>query len=179
MINWKELEKFIAPGKVVTLVIMVDGKEISALSFNVDTLAYKEILESVSKVDTIAERIHIPDKTPAQPASTGKGKTKGKPIEKAEPVIEDDNDESPFIDKDTGEVIESVETKVKAKIEDKPKNLTISNAAPERMTRDQIMAENESAEVRANEHSGSKSLENDGQPDSANKVVEQTFGEDW
>lgn len=53
MINWKELDKFLAPGKVMTLVVMIDGKEIGALSFNVDTLAYKAILETVSNADVI------------------------------------------------------------------------------------------------------------------------------
>jgi len=53
MINWKELEKVIAPGKVMTLVIMIDGKEIGALSFNVDTLAYKAILETVKTTEPV------------------------------------------------------------------------------------------------------------------------------
>ena len=53
MINWKELEKFITPGRVMTLVIMIDGKEIGALSFNVDTLAYKAILETVKTTEPV------------------------------------------------------------------------------------------------------------------------------
>ena len=184
MINWKELEKFIAPGKVCTLVVMVDGKEIGAFSFNIETLAYKEILETKDP-----EPVKIADKVveakPAVATKTTKGKTKAVEPVKAEPVIEDDDDdESPFIDEDTGEVIEENKTEaVKEVVNNTIADSTSRNAGktaePERMTRDQIMAQSDNAEVRANEHSGSKSAEVDGGPVSANKPVEQTFGEDW
>lgn len=219
MINWKELEKFIAPGKVVTLVIMVDGKEISALSFNVDTLAYKEILESVSKVDTTAERIHIPDKiTEAKTSDAQKkfdkqadkalSKSKTKVAEPVKPAVEetDDENESPFIDEDTGEVIEGTES-ISDKIDMNANSIVDPGISEKRLSRAEIMAQSEvpdskeptntqreewesskqpenlvgkeSAEARANDHSGSKSAEVDGGPDSANKVDDTLFGEEW
>jgi len=211
MINWKELEKFIAPGKVVTLVIIIDGKEIGALSFNVDTLAYKAILESVSNIETKVERISIPDKPEKkeQPASTGKGKTKGKPIkeEKIEPeVMDDDLEEEEELEDENTEDINSVEPPADADMIKRNAIGHPSNDTTKPMTREQIMAEDlkeeikdkfpkaekgfidnhivvgtiDNAEAKANEHSGSKSAENDGQPDSANKPVQQqSFGEEW
>jgi hypothetical protein len=140
MINWKELEKFIAPGKVLTLVIMVDGKEVGALSFNVDTLAYKEILEVVKP----AEAIVIPDKKPepVKPVTTETkkpGKATHKPA-KPESVIEepneelDNDEEDPDIDEETGEVIEPA-----AEVKSEP----VSEAKVEPdvpLTREQIMS---------------------------------------
>jgi hypothetical protein len=84
MINWKELEKFIVPGKVCTLIILIDGKELCALSFNVDTLAYKTILESVSNIETIPERIHIAEKPIEK---------KTEPIKKPEPIKKADKND--------------------------------------------------------------------------------------
>ena len=182
MINWKELEKFIAPGKICTLGVMVDGKEIGAFSFNIETLAYKEILETKDP-----EPVKIADKvTEAKPVTATKI-TRGKETKHKHvaPVVDDnDDDESSFINEDTGEVIEGNKTEaVKEIVNNTTAASTIGDTGktsePERMTRDQIMAQSDNAEVRANEHSGSKSAEVDGGPVSANKHVEQTFGEDW
>lgn len=82
MINWKELEKFIIPGKVCTLVIMIDGKEIGAFSFNIETLAYKESLEqTVKTTPVIAEK--VVEKKP-EPAKTEvkKPEPKKAPVDK-------------------------------------------------------------------------------------------------
>lgn len=89
MINWKELEKFIAPGKVMTLVIMIDGKEIGALSFNVDTLAFKAILETVSNADVIKIADKVTEKPVEKKVETKKPDTK-KPDTKKEPVDKHD-----------------------------------------------------------------------------------------
>jgi hypothetical protein len=138
MINWKELEKFVAPGKVVTLVIMVDGKELGALSFNVDTLAYKEILEVAKTVETfmIADK---PEKK-TEPAKTTK---KSAPVkEKIEPEVMDDDPEE-----EEEEIEEDDEVTEKAEVST-PKDMIkkdhiqseLSTKEPVKMTRDQIMA---------------------------------------
>ena len=134
MINLNELEKVITAGKVVTLVIMVDGKELAAVSFTVDTVAFKEILEAVVKKPvTIAEKpVEKPVEKKTEPI---KKDIKKEPVDKndktkrhpefnpipatAEVVEEDDDDdEEPDqwtdegddndsdIDKSTGEVKE-------------------------------------------------------------------------
>lgn len=99
MINFKELEKFAALGKVATIVVMVDGKELFALSFTMDTLAYKEILEVAEK----AEKVVIAEKV----------KEKIKPVEKEKveviiPEGTDLNDDvsttDKNVDKETGEI---------------------------------------------------------------------------
>ena len=172
MINWKELEKFIAPGKVCTLVVMVDGKEIGAFSFNIETLAYKESLESVSKIEP-AEKIYIPDKVAEAKPVTATKTTKGKETKHKHvaPVVDDNDDESPFIDEDTGEVIE--EAKAEEKIEEKPKNQTISNAAPERMTRDQIMNASEVPDRKEPTNAQREEYENFKQPE--NLVLQREY----
>jgi hypothetical protein len=138
MINWKELEKFIAPGKVMTLVIMIDGKEVGALSFNVDTLAYKEILEVVKP----AEPVIIAEKPKAEPAktvTTAKKSTKAKPAP-VKPVIEpevepkDDND-GDNVDTETGEIKETVVEAIKEPIEE----VKVEEDVP--LSREQIMAQ--------------------------------------
>lgn len=169
MINWKELEKFILPGKVVTLVIMVDGKEIGAFSFNVDSLAYKEILESKAPEPVkIAEK--DPEKKEAKPAApaattttTKKRSTKKKP-EPAQPAanVEDnedndgeDNDDLPFgdDDKDAQTVKDHdaltnekpAETFVEKAEKEQAKEIVQQQAdvvmagSPTRITRDQVM----------------------------------------
>jgi len=172
MINWKELEKFIAPGKVVTLVIMVDGKELGALSFNVDTLAYKAILESISNVETTPLRVNIADK----PVEKSGKKETGK-LNKPEPEPLDDEPEE---DEEEEEMAE-----VKTEILESQASTKIANAQFEKvsksLTREQIMAQEPvkeektirpPAEVRANEQSGSKSAE---QIDKGPTL----FAEDW
>lgn len=77
MINWKELEKFIAPGKVCTLVILVDGKEIGAFSFNIETLAYKQILENIDKIP-----VTIAEKPVEKKVELAKQEQKKKPVDK-------------------------------------------------------------------------------------------------
>jgi len=134
MINLNELEKVITAGKVVTLVIMVDGKELAAVSFTVDTVAFKEILETVVKTPIkIAEK---PEEKPVEKKTEPiKKDIKKEPVDKndktkrhpefnpipatAEKVEDDDDDdEEPDqwtdegddndsdIDKSTGEVKE-------------------------------------------------------------------------
>jgi ribosomal protein L12E/L44/L45/RPP1/RPP2 len=92
MINWKKLEKFIAPGGVVTLVVLVDGEEIGAFSFNVDSLAFKEVLEAVK-----AEPVKVADKpkpAPVKKAETFKSQPKPEPepMDEEEPEEEENND---------------------------------------------------------------------------------------
>lgn len=124
MINLKELEKVVTSGKVATVAIMIDGKELVAFSFTLDTIAFKEILE----ITKVVETINIPDKKvePAKAVETTSaaqksfdkkadkalGKTITKKADKPEPEPMDDdvNDypegdneddsEAPFEDKD-------------------------------------------------------------------------------
>lgn len=181
MINWKELEKFIAPGKVVTLVVIIDGKEIGALSFNVDTLAYKEILEVAEKAiekPIIADKAIVAKsaetlKSSSKKADKSSSKSKTTEHVKASTITDNENtsdnndDESPFIDEETGEVIEDkVETKVETKVE------------PERLTREQIMMEGQKTEEFP-EKVTSKEVVEEKKETSKPEVVEQTFGEDW
>lgn len=88
MINWENLEKFITAGKVVTLVVMVDGKEIGALSFNVDTLAYKEMFQVEAKAS-----ISIPEKSATtarlfSPEPASNTETKGKSEKREQKAVE-------------------------------------------------------------------------------------------
>lgn len=118
MINLNELEKVITAGKVVTLVIMVDGKELAAVSFTVDTVAFKEILEAVVKKPvTIAEKpVEKPVEKKTEPI---KKDIKKEPVDKndktkrhpefnpipatAENTTEDDDDEETEVDQWTDE----------------------------------------------------------------------------
>jgi len=188
MINWKELEKFITPGKVCTLVIMVDGKEIGAFSFNIETLAYKEILESkpmdpvkVADKTVIASDIK---KAEDERKESLKAKKGTKPAEKIEPEPldeeeeeEEDNPDLPDFNADekTGEIKEEVNL---------PGNKTITNSTPERrLTRAEIMAQSEEATSTTMNAApivpqrGSVSSGPTKEPEK--KVVEQTFGEEW
>ena len=109
MINWKNLEKFIAPGKVVTLVLLVDGEEVGAFSFNVDSLAFKEALEAASHLDPVkvAEKKTKPDAIDDFVKATATGDKKGmkkateammkpepEPMDKEEPEEEDEDVDS-------------------------------------------------------------------------------------
>jgi len=170
MINWKELEKFIAPGKVVTLVIMVDGKELGALSFNVDTLAYKAILESISNVETTPLRVNIADK----PVEKSGKKETGK-LNKPEPELMDEDEPEEEEEEDTSDKVDEVK-----KADDFIKKAEETKQSKP-LTREQIMAQEPvkeektirpPAEVRANEQSGSKSAE---QIDKGPTL----FAEDW
>ena len=125
MINWKALEKFIAPGKVVTLVIMIDGKEIGALSFNVDSLAYKEILEAVNHSAPVA----VAEKKP-ELAKSNKKAEPAKKIETVESVIQvDDEFCERLVNDEYDDDVDEVAELDKIFIADKP------------MTREQIMAQ--------------------------------------
>jgi hypothetical protein len=194
MINWKELEKFIAPGKVMTLVILIDGKEVGALSFNVDSLAYKAALESkpvepvkiadkkvvsseIKKAETERKESLQAKKTVVDKNDKTKKHPEFNPVpataEKIESEETDDDDNyEPEVDEETGEVKED---------DDKEVNLPKVEPVPEkRLTRAEIMAQSESAEVRANEHSGSKSAEHvDENPRTEQAPADQTFGEEW
>lgn len=126
MINLDELQKVVTSGKVVTLVIMIDGKELAAISFTLDTVAFKEILETVIKAPvTIAEKT-APDanktasdtKKIASDAkkSTGKhDKTKAHPEFNPVPAHEtnddDFNDNGSGVDEKTGADTETGEIK--------------------------------------------------------------------
>ena len=99
MINWKNLEKFIAPGKVVTLVLLVDGEEVGAFSFNVDSLAFKEALEAASHLDPVkvaekkSEPVTAAQKKFDKQADKALGKTKSEPKIEPEPMDEEDPEE--------------------------------------------------------------------------------------
>jgi len=103
MINWKELEKFISPGKVCTLVIMVDGKEIGAFSFNIETLAYKESLE----VPKPAAPVVVAEKPKETPKSSGKRSTvKSQTVQPVKPEPESLDEEE--VKEDDEEEVEEV-----------------------------------------------------------------------
>ena len=116
MINWKELEKFVAPGKVMTLVIMIDGVELGALSFSVDSLAYKDVLEKVSAVEGIKIADKASDKVVDVKSNPAKKKTDSPPLSKTNPKLAEevkkDTDPMPMdeggdgieVDTDTGEI---------------------------------------------------------------------------
>ena len=122
MINWKNLEKFIAPGKVVTLVMLIDGEEVGAFSFNVDSLAFKEALEAASHLDPVK----VAEKK-SEPAKSAKKADKiAKP--ESEPLDEEDENEDVSEEEEKGgEAIDKIF------IPDKP------------MTREQIMMQSETA----------------------------------
>lgn len=101
MINWKELEKFIAPGKVMTLVIVVDGQEIGALSFNIDSLAYKAVLETVSHVQPVV----IPDK-PKKAVEKEAPKKSEITVQKPKPEPEPMDDDEPEEEEEENEEVE-------------------------------------------------------------------------
>ena len=99
MINWKNLEKFIVPGKVVTLVLLVDGEEIGAFSFNVDSLAFKEALEAASHLDPVkvAEKKKEPIKAKEKvtvniPKGTDLNKIEPEPLDEEEEDEEEEED---------------------------------------------------------------------------------------
>ena len=158
MINFNELEKAVTVGKVVTVVILVDGKELVAMSFKTDTVAFKEILEKV-----IAPAPVIADK-PKEVKKTEPAKAKSKTVvsrPESEPM-DDDEQEEEFPDEDVDSdgvpaekdnfMVKS-EDKANAKI-DKPKKEPVdwskevprtTTPAPSSspMTREQIMAQEE------------------------------------
>lgn len=205
MINWKELEKFITPGKVCTLVMLIDGKEIGAFSFNIETLAYKEAFETKEP-----EPVKVADKkiiaTEIKKAETERKESlKAKKATKPEPEPMDDDqddDNEPEVDEETGEIKPTLE-----QVEQFEESKQPDHKEPEpekKLTRAEIMAQSEPpvvetkqvhvpqrgssssgptipAEVRANEHSGSKSTTHidEGPHPEEKKVVEQTFGEEW
>lgn len=119
MINWKNLEKFIAPGKVVTLVMLIDGEEVGAFSFNVDSLAFKEALEAASHLDPVK----VAEKKPEPAKSTKKADKTSKP--EPEPMDEEEEEDEDISEEEEkgGEAIDKIF------ITDKP------------MTREQIMAQ--------------------------------------
>lgn len=206
MINWKELEKFITPGKVCTLVIMVDGKEIGAFSFNIETLAYKEILESKPMEPVkVADKSEVSSeikKAETERKDSLKAKKGTKPVEKIEPEpLDKDNEEendNKNVDEETGEIIEENKAEtVKEVVNNTPAASTVGNAGvPEkRLTRAEIMAQSE-AEAQKHEETSTTMNDNDHvhqrgsvssgpvkEPEKKiepeKKVVEQTFGEEW
>ena len=123
MINWKNLEKFIAPGKVVTLVMLIDGEEVGAFSFNVDSLAFKEALEAASHLDPVK----VAEKKSEPAKSTKKADKTAKP--EPEPLDEEDEEDEDVSEEEEkgGEAIDKIF------IPDKP------------MTREQIMMQSETA----------------------------------
>ena len=139
MVDFSKFSKFITDNSVVTVVILVDGEEVGAVSFNASTVAFKEVSR-----DSIA-------KPPAEEKKVVAAKEPAK-------IIASKKEEKPV-----------------QKLDSKP-----APAANVPLTREQIMAVSENAEVRANEHSGSKSAEN------AERVSEnhvethpQLFSDDW
>lgn len=185
MINFKELEKFVTSGKVMTLVVMIDGKEIGALSFTLDTLAYKAIFETAKP----PEPVLIADKKPEEPSKTKTPKkAEPKPISKPEPEPLDEDDEEPEEEpeeEDDNNTLQSPSEESKRLLAQAEALAAKKNGQAEAdkpFTRESILSEEkvvESAEVRANEHSGSKSAEEDGQPDSANKLETSLFKDEW
>jgi hypothetical protein len=157
-INWKELEKFTTvPGKVVTLVVMIDGIEQFALSFSMESLAFKEILEKISPAEVkIAEKEKITEKKPeahkpaetAKPKGKGKGKKSETPKIEPEPMDDDDNDDNdedqiPFgddkpEDKPVETFVEKTEKELVKETVQQQENVVMAGS-PTRMTRDQIM----------------------------------------
>jgi hypothetical protein len=206
MINWKELEKFITPGKVCTLVMLIDGKEIGAFSFNIETLAYKEILESkplepvkVPEKKVIAADIKKAETERKESLKAKKGdspslsKTNPKlakeiepePMDEEEP--EEENDEIDNVDEENGEINEEVNL---------PRNDPKPEPQPERrLTRAEIMAQSEAAEkeipetVKTHVAETNKAMEPQHGSVSAGPVKEpekkvepitqQSFGEEW
>lgn len=131
MINWKNLEKFIAPGKVVTLVLLVDGEEVGAFSFNVDSLAFKEALEAASHLDPVkvAEKKSEPVTAAQKKFDKQAAKALGKKSEpKPEPEPMDDEEDE---DEDPEEILGDNDIDKVFVPETKP------------MTREQIMAQSE------------------------------------
>ena len=127
MINWKNLEKFIAPGKVVTLVMLIDGEEVGAFSFNVDSLAFKEALEAVSHLDPVK----IAEKK-TELAKSNKKAEPAKKIETVKSVIQvDDEFCERLVNDEYDDDVDEVAELDKIFIPDKP------------MTREQIMAQSE------------------------------------
>lgn len=126
MINWKNLEKFIAPGKVVTLVLLIDGEEVGAFSFNVDSLAFKEALEAASHLDPVK----VAEKK-AEPAKSTKKAEPAKPKPEPEPLDEDEDED----DEDPEEILgdNDIDKVFVAEKKEEPKPVT--------MTREQIMAQ--------------------------------------
>jgi hypothetical protein len=127
MINWKNLEKFIAPGKVVTLVMLIDGEEVGAFSFNVDSLAFKEALEAASHLDPVkvAEKKSEPAKS-----------TKKAEISKQTRVIPTDN-----MDEPEPEPLDEEEDEEEEEDDNDVDKVFIPETKP--MTREQIMAQQE------------------------------------
>ena len=129
MINWKNLEKFIAPGKVVTLVMLIDGEEVGAFSFNVDSLAFKEALEAASHLDPVK----VAEKK-TELAKSNKKAEPAKKIETVESVIQvDDEFCERLVNDEYDDDVDEVAELDKIFITDKP------------MTREQIMMQSETA----------------------------------
>ena len=126
MINWKNLEKFIAPGKVVTLVLLVDGEEVGAFSFNVDSLAFKEALEAASHLDPVK----VAEKK-SEPVKSTKKAEPAKKVEKSEPEPMDEEE-----NEDDGDDVDQVYEEAKEKFAP-----TLEKLADKPMTREQIMAQ--------------------------------------
>jgi hypothetical protein len=190
MINWKELEKFVAPGKVMTLVVMIDGKEIGAISFNVDSLAYKAALESMpAEAVKIAEKAiekkePVKEKEKIKPQKGSVSTFKGKQEEAPEPEPMDEGGDGIEADKETGEIIEAT-----ASISDKVDMNGNSNIDPgiseKRLTREQIMAsavpdsrEPTNDEREAYERKGQPEVLA-GEPEKKDITPQQSFGEEW
>ena len=136
MINWKELEKFIAPGKVVTLVMLIDGEEVGAFSFNVDSLAFKEALEAASHLDPVK----VAEKKIEPAKSTKKAEVSKQPkptvsdnMDMPDPELMDDEEEEEDEDEDVSEEEEKGGEAI-----DK---IFITDNKP--MTREQIMIQSE------------------------------------
>lgn len=61
MIDFSKFAKFITDDSVVTAVILVDGKEVGAVSFKANTVAYKEASETIqSKPPVVSEKAKEP-----------------------------------------------------------------------------------------------------------------------
>jgi len=139
MINFKELDKFIMTGDIMTLVIMVDGKELGALSFKLDTLAFKAVLEVAKTAD-----VKIPDKIKVTVTERATSNKKSDVPKETKPILTDnmdepepeplDDDESPFIDDvdtDTGEIKEPEPPKKEPAKPAAAKTTTAKAKAPE------------------------------------------------
>lgn len=138
MVDFNKFSKFITDNSVVTVVILVDGEEVGAVSFNASTVAFKEVShDSIAKPPEKEKAVTV-----KEPAKIIAPKEEEKPVQK---------------------------------VHSKP--ASVANVP---LTREQIMSASENAEVRANEHSGSKSAEN-AEIVSENHVEThpQLFSDDW
>lgn len=176
MINWKELEKYINTDTVITVVIMANGKEIFALSFNANTIAYKEVLESAKQI----EEVKIPDKVieKKQPAKKSTSKSTLVNID-PDPIDEEEEEEELEDDDNSVEPPEDADM-IKRNAIGHP-----ANDSSTKMTREQIMAQEEEKKPTLEQV---KEFEDSKQPENLPgvkkeelkaPVQQQSFGEEW